>query len=999
MKISPKFLSLLGILCACVFFSQSLAAQVPYIQQLAFAGLLSRSAQGQFNGVQSDSSGNLYLLLDQKDGVRLIKSDSTASSIIAEALIGTDGDIGLALALDPGGNLYVTGTTTSGTLAATSGAAFPSPSDTSTNSFVAKFDANLNPLFITYAGSGRMAAASIAATATAVYITGSIFAPTLPVTPFGILQSPATGSTQNGFVEKFNSTGTTLQYATYLTGYGGNTAPSSIAVDPSGNAYVAGFTSASGYPTIAAVVPAIIPATPGATSGFLTRITPNGDGIAFSTFIPGAGITSLAYDPAANELVLSGQVSPGQFPIATVSTPLVPTAYQSVLRMSLDGSTVLTSTLLAPGTQSVVTPTPSGSVWVAGTLTSPLLPLPTLSTIGNSYAIRITPQGTIDQAARFGGEAANNPAFASAPVNFTGLTVDASSQPILAGSLNPTTSSNLLASQTFDTPLFNSPTAALPSTIQNAILTPGSCNGSECAGSAAYLAKLRTLAAAPSLAFSIDDSPNIILRNLGSTAAQNLTFNIVGFTQVSSCPTILPAGSDCSIALTGSGPGSISVQATNASTQTAEIPAMTALAAPITFSPRELDFGIQATSSPAVTRVITVTNLTQQSQTFTSALDVGTHAPASPFSEVSSDCATSGAIINKLLAPAGSCHITIALTAITDGPVAANWTIGTRDVVLAGYTQTASLSLSSAEINFGTQFASGLHLPRYLYLSNNSAASITHNAVSLPSSSPFTVADTCPDSARPSNGLPTPTHLPVRQLALQRCHHAQPRSGSHRSRHRKYSPPTGRQRFLHQPKPLRQPHVTQLSQCSRRNQYFRQQPDRHDLQHWRPTLYPCTLYHNQLHLQHQLPRNPPRRIQLQRPRHLRTRPTRHPTGPALDRRRSRHDSGLRRPRRSRHPRLRLRKRHSRLRQHHRRPTLRPVVQDHSTVHPVLRNDHWRLHRHPHRRSRLRTRPTRRLIVLRRGLRHLHQLLARRAIPSHRHRLARRKPRSRLNHHR
>ncbi|WP_263365723.1 SBBP repeat-containing protein [Edaphobacter bradus] len=287
-------------------------------QQLAFAGLLASGHQGQFNAVQSDASGNLYLLLDQKDGVRLLKTDPTTTNVLAQAHLGAQGDIGLALCLDPSGNVYITGTTTSGALAGTSGVTFPTRADTSTNSFIAKFDPSLNPLFVTFAGSGRTAVSAIAATSDAVFITGSTFASTLPVTSSAIIQSPASGSFQNGFVEKFNSSGTTLLYATYLTGLNGDTAPAAIAADSSDSAYIAGYTTSSGYPTLSAVVPSIL----SATSGFLTKLTPAGDGITFSTFIPGEGITSLAIDSSTQTLLLTGSIALGQFPVATVTTPL-----------------------------------------------------------------------------------------------------------------------------------------------------------------------------------------------------------------------------------------------------------------------------------------------------------------------------------------------------------------------------------------------------------------------------------------------------------------------------------------------------------------------------------------------------------------------------------------------------------------------------------------------------------------------------------------------------
>jgi hypothetical protein len=106
-------------LCGFVAFAihtPLLTAQTTGPQQLVFTGLLGSSnpAQfnAQFNAVQSDAAGNLYLLLDQKDGVRLLKTDATATNVLAQAQLGTTGDIGVALALDPSGNIYIAGTAT-----------------------------------------------------------------------------------------------------------------------------------------------------------------------------------------------------------------------------------------------------------------------------------------------------------------------------------------------------------------------------------------------------------------------------------------------------------------------------------------------------------------------------------------------------------------------------------------------------------------------------------------------------------------------------------------------------------------------------------------------------------------------------------------------------------------------------------------------------------------------------------------------------------------------
>ena len=322
-----------GLACGLVPALGAQQASPTGPQQLAFVGLRAVTNQGQpygqINAIQTNAAGDLYLLINQGDGVRVIETNSSASSVLASAYIGAKFDIGLAMALDPAGNVYVTGTTGSGSLTATSGAAFASVSGTAINSFVAKFGANLgSPLFVTFCGGGFLDASSIAATSDAVFLTGTLYQAMLPVTSAGIIQTPAFGSSWNGFVEKFTASGSSLLYATYLSGASGNTSPAAIAADSSDNAYIAGMTTAPGYPTVAALVPNLLATQAlGTTTGFLTKLTPTGNGITFSTFIPGAGITSLAIDPVAQNLLLSGSVSLGQFPVTNVSTPLAATSY------------------------------------------------------------------------------------------------------------------------------------------------------------------------------------------------------------------------------------------------------------------------------------------------------------------------------------------------------------------------------------------------------------------------------------------------------------------------------------------------------------------------------------------------------------------------------------------------------------------------------------------------------------------------------------------------
>src|SRR6185437_6635630 len=192
------------IVRATLLLSLATAALLPRRLQAQFApqqvlveGLLTQNHRGSFTSSAFAPDGSLYLLLDEGDGIRVLKADSNGSTLEAQVHLGAAGDSGVALTTDPSGNVYITGTSTSGALTGTSGVRFPMPADRSTNSFVARLDPQLNLIFLTFVGSGHTAASSIAVNANSVFVTGSIFSSTLPVTPAGLQQTPASGSNFN----------------------------------------------------------------------------------------------------------------------------------------------------------------------------------------------------------------------------------------------------------------------------------------------------------------------------------------------------------------------------------------------------------------------------------------------------------------------------------------------------------------------------------------------------------------------------------------------------------------------------------------------------------------------------------------------------------------------------------------------------------------------------------------------------------------------------------
>ena len=79
-----------------------------------------------------------------------------------------------------------------------------------------------------------------------VYVAGATSSTNFPTqSPY---QATNAGGAHDAFVTKFNASGSAIVYSTYLGGSGEDDA-SAIAIDSSGNAYVAGETYSTDFPT------------------------------------------------------------------------------------------------------------------------------------------------------------------------------------------------------------------------------------------------------------------------------------------------------------------------------------------------------------------------------------------------------------------------------------------------------------------------------------------------------------------------------------------------------------------------------------------------------------------------------------------------------------------------------------------------------------------------------------------------------------------------------
>ena len=221
---------------------------------------------------------------------------------------GARNEEGNSIAVDSAGNVYVVGFTDS--------ANFPLVNPSQPNfgggpldAFIAKLDPSGNRLiYATFVGgNGQDNATAIAVDGAGnAYITGFTNSTNFPVKD--ALQKTKLGEF-NAFVLKLNSAGAVV-YSTLLGGsvsdYG-----SGIAVDSSGNVYLAGIATSLDFPT----ANAIQPAPGGLLDVYVAKIDPSGSRLVYSTYLGGVGIdaaSSIAADPAGN-VYLSGLTSSHDF--------------------------------------------------------------------------------------------------------------------------------------------------------------------------------------------------------------------------------------------------------------------------------------------------------------------------------------------------------------------------------------------------------------------------------------------------------------------------------------------------------------------------------------------------------------------------------------------------------------------------------------------------------------------------------------------------------------
>jgi len=216
----------------------------------------------------------------------------------------------------------VTGYTNSTDFPTTVGA-FQTTSVGTADAFVSKLNATGSALvYSTYLGATETGGSSIAVDASDnAYATGDTSSSNFPTTA-GAFQTKLGGGV-DAFVTKLNATGSALVYSTYLGGAHYD-AGQGIAIDPSDNAYIAGYTNSSNFPTSSDAFQTKLG---GGLDAFVSKLSTSGSALLYSTYVGGGGFDvgrGIAVDATANAYVAGGTNS-SHF-------PTTPGAFQTTLR-------------------------------------------------------------------------------------------------------------------------------------------------------------------------------------------------------------------------------------------------------------------------------------------------------------------------------------------------------------------------------------------------------------------------------------------------------------------------------------------------------------------------------------------------------------------------------------------------------------------------------------------------------------------------------------------
>src|SRR6185437_11969063 len=363
--------------------------------------------------------------------VFVAKLDPSGTNLAYSTYLGGNGnDVGFGIALDGGGNVYVTGLTSSTNFPVTANAfstnlhSEPYFGFYTNDAFVAKLNATgTSLLYSTYlGGSNADVGTSIAVDGGGnVYVAGETESVDFPTNSV----SPPFGGVHDAFIVKLTATDTNLIYATFLGG-GGDDRALSVAADSTGDAVVVGVTTSTNFPITADAIQTNF--FTGLYDIFITKLSPDGTSRLFSTYLGDYGddeATRVALDVAGN-IYVTGLTTSTNFSVVANGFPGAAVLYSTngglrdafVVKLDASGTNVIYWTFLGGALNdegwSIAADT-NGNAYVVGLTSSTNFPTTNAfqasasGLTNDAFILKLNPMGTaIDFSTYFGGVDSDN---------------------------------------------------------------------------------------------------------------------------------------------------------------------------------------------------------------------------------------------------------------------------------------------------------------------------------------------------------------------------------------------------------------------------------------------------------------------------------------------------------------------------------------------------------------------------------------------------------------
>lgn len=278
------------------------------------------------------TTGAFQTSMSSSPDIFVTKLNTTGTGLVYSTYLGgSSSDYVYGMYVDKDGYAYMTGYTYSTNFPTSSGAYKTSPPYSgSANVYVTK----LNPTGTALAMSSYLGGTSSYSYGYSIsadpdgnpYVTGYTYATNFPTTP-GAYKT-TTSYTPATFVTKFNASGTSLAYSTFIPA-SSSTYAYGIAVNSNGEAAITGYTYATNFPITAGALQTTISTTPDA---FVLKLNSTGSGLVFSTYLGGTSSDygrGIATDATGN-IYVAGYDYSSNFPGITAD------GYQKVLSTTPD---------------------------------------------------------------------------------------------------------------------------------------------------------------------------------------------------------------------------------------------------------------------------------------------------------------------------------------------------------------------------------------------------------------------------------------------------------------------------------------------------------------------------------------------------------------------------------------------------------------------------------------------------------------------------------------